>query len=100
MQPLPHYKAFSLLFVLTLISLFFILGTNTASAQSQPCHGFTQPSHINNYTGFGSPFYEVGDRSLLVKANCGDNNVASIEIGNGRNTMYIYKYAYVWNSDT
>lgn len=83
--------------VIFILSILFIFTYNHQTIFAGACHTYTNPTDVQDIpSGFGSPFYEVGDKSLFIRADC-QGQTTTINIGNNDPQTYIYKDVYVWN---
>ena len=65
------------------------------SLPSQPCHLLTSAQNVPD--GFGAAYNLFSAaKELLLNVECGSSSNATLTVGNGQNTMYIYRFGFEW----
>jgi hypothetical protein len=62
---------------------------------SHPCHLLTSAQSVPDGHGAAYNVFSVA-KELLLEVECGSSSNATLTVGNGQNTTYIYRVAYEW----
>ena len=62
---------------------------------SHPCHLLTSAQSVPDGHGAAYDVFSAA-KELLLGVECGSSSNATLTVGNGRNTTYIYRVAYEW----
>ena len=80
--------------MLIFVALFLF---NLSFAQASQCELLNSSSDVQ--IGFGAAYNTLSvAKETLITADCA-SDFATITVGNGQNTQYVYKYAYIWKND-
>jgi hypothetical protein len=89
-------------FSLCLGTVLALAGMATADSQpalaqpsSQPCHLLTSTQSIPPGVGAAYNLFSAA-RELLLDVECGVSSDATLTVGNGQDTTYVYRLAYEW----
>ena len=86
-------------FLAIIIAGFFVLLFlfNPTPTQASQCEFLN--SSLEVQTGFGAAYNTLSvSKETLITADCA-TDFATITVGNGQATQYIYKYGYIWKND-
>ena len=78
--------------------LAFALVPSTASAQS-PCHLLTSADPIPEDFGAAYNLFSP-TKELLLEVDCGPASDITLQVGQGEDSLYIYKTAYEWTGSS